>query len=275
MAHEDVPAGLALCRASGWNQVERDWQRFLAAAPQGAAVAVREGRVIGTVATLPYSDCFTWIAMVLVDPAERGRGVGTALLERGLALVTPGMTPRLDATPAGEAVYRPLGFVGEIGLARWRLADRRQALASVRGVRPFEPRDLGAVLALDGPAFGAGREDQLAWLAAGAPEYAWVAEQDGVLGGFLFGRHGHRCDQLGPLVARGEDAARALVSTCLAAVPGRPFYLDAPDAQVAWRSWLTGVGFAIERPFLRMRRGALPTSEQVDLVFASGGPEFG
>ena len=42
--------------------------------------------MIGTVATLPYGP-FTWMSMVLVDPKARRRGVGTLLLERGLALV--------------------------------------------------------------------------------------------------------------------------------------------------------------------------------------------
>ena len=49
----DIDAGLRLCRASGWNQVTRDWQQFLALAPHGARVAERDGRIVGTVATVP------------------------------------------------------------------------------------------------------------------------------------------------------------------------------------------------------------------------------
>jgi GNAT superfamily N-acetyltransferase len=275
MTLDDVPAGLDLCRASGWNQTARDWERFLTASPEGAAVAVRDGRVVGTVATLPYQPDVTWISMVLVDPAERGRGLGTCLLERGLALVAPGMTPRLDATPAGEPVYRPLGFVGEFTLARWRLDEQPRPHRSQDGVRPFDARDRDAVLALDAPAFGADRAAQLAWLACGAPEYAWVHERDRRLAGFLFGRHGHHCDQLGPLVAQDQASAAALVSTCLAAHPARAFYLDAPDVRSEWRAWLSGSGFTIERPFRRMRHGSPADAGNPDLVFAIAGPEFG
>ena len=275
MTPDDVPAGLALCRASGWNQVARDWQRFLTAQPGGAAVAVRNGLVVGSVATLSYETAFTWISMVLVDPAERGQGIGTLLLERGLALVAPGMTPRLDATPAGEAVYRPLGFVGERTLARWRLDDRRHPHARHHAVRPYEDRDRAAILALDAPAFGARRGSHLDWLASGAPGYAWVHERGGAIDGFLLGRHGHHRDQLGPLVAGEAAAARALVSSCLAANPARAFCLDAPDAQPEWRAWLAHAGFAIERPFLRMRRGPLADAGQPDCLFAIAGPEFG
>ena len=100
MTPRDIGAGMALCRASGWNQTEADWRMFLTAAPHGALVAEEDDRVIGTVGTLPYGR-FTWISMVLVDPAARGRGVGTLLLKRGLDLVPPDVTARLDATAFG------------------------------------------------------------------------------------------------------------------------------------------------------------------------------
>ena len=79
MTVSDVPAGLRLCRASGWNQTARDWEHFLTTAPRGAFVAIEDGQVIGSVATLPYGP-FTWVSMVLVDPAARRRGLGTLLL---------------------------------------------------------------------------------------------------------------------------------------------------------------------------------------------------
>src|ERR1700741_4825060 len=102
MTAQDIPAGLALCRASGWNQVERDWRRFLETQPGGALVAGRDARVIGTVATVRYGRRVAWVAMVLVDPSERSRGVGRALLTRGLSLLDDVETVRLDATTAGE-----------------------------------------------------------------------------------------------------------------------------------------------------------------------------
>ena len=98
MTPTDVAAGLALCRASHWNQTKQDSRFFLTEATDGALVAEAGGRVIGTVATLPYGP-FTWISMVLVDPVARGKHVGTTLLRRGLRLVGADATARLDATP--------------------------------------------------------------------------------------------------------------------------------------------------------------------------------
>jgi ribosomal protein S18 acetylase RimI-like enzyme len=286
MTADDIPAGLLLCRASGWNQTEPDWQVFLSAASPGALVAEQNGSVIGTVATLPYGP-FAWISMVLVDPHARGRGVGTLLLERGLDLIPHGVTARLDATPAGEVLYRQLGFEGEYRLARWfrdgarnqnhrpRVANRTSAVGA-SSVRRLNPRDWPAILDLDRQVFGASRSALLERLARDAPEYAWVLERDGTgLRGFLFGRHGHVREHLGPLVTDDQESARVLLGASLASHPHQDFFIDVPDAQRTWTDTLTRAGFAIERPFLRMYRGRLTAPGEPSRIFAITGPEFG
>ncbi|MBV8569475.1 MAG: hypothetical protein JO319_02585, partial [Acidobacteriaceae bacterium] len=56
MTQQDIPAGEALCRASGWNQLQSDWSLFLERNPEGCRVAELDGEVAGTVASLPYED---------------------------------------------------------------------------------------------------------------------------------------------------------------------------------------------------------------------------
>src|SRR5262245_32185815 len=157
MTFPDVPAGLRLCRASGWNQTQRDWEHFLTAAPAGALAAVDEtDAVIGTVTTLPFGP-FAWVSMVLVDPAMRGKGIGTRLLHRGLALVPPGLAARLDATPKGEAIYRTIGFEPEFRIDRWFLDARPPLATRAPGARPLEAADWPTLVDMDLLAFGASR----------------------------------------------------------------------------------------------------------------------
>jgi GNAT superfamily N-acetyltransferase len=275
MTAEDIAAGLRLCRASHWNQTEQDWRFFLTAAPHGALVAQNdEGRVIGTVATLPYGP-FTWISMVLVEPAARGRHVGTTLLQRGLGLAGADATARLDATPSGEAIYRKLGFVGEYRLARWCLDATPAHVGHGASARPLVPADWPSIREMDEQAFGASRIGLLHRLADDAPEYARVIARGRHVQGYLFGRHGHNREHLGPLVADGPDTAAALLASILTAHPDHRIYLDVPDEQQAWRDVLSGVGFTIERPFLRMHRGPLRTPGTPSSIYAIAGPEFG
>jgi predicted N-acetyltransferase YhbS len=275
MTPEDIPAGLALCRASRWNQVARDWEQFLRLEPHGAAVAARDGRVIGTVTTLHYARRFGWIAMVLVDPAERGHGVGRALLFHGLSSLSD-VVARLDATPAGEALYRTLGFEEEYRLTRFERAPAAFAPGSTAAVvTPLADGDWPEVLSLDARVFGADRSGMLKWLADGAPEYARVCRSSAGVQGFLLGRHGHSFEHLGPIVAADPEVARGMAGQCLARHADRPFILDAPDRHASWQAALQDAGFVAQRPFTRMYRGQHVHRGCPENVFASAGAEFG
>jgi len=274
MTAEDIPAGLRLCRQSGWNQTARDWAQFLAVAPHGARVAVRDGSVIGSVATLPYEDRFGWIGMVLVDPAERGHGVGTRLLEEGLALLSD-TCARLDATPAGRPLYAKLGFREEYGLARMQRHAGSGAPPSARRVRAMAAADLAAVGTFDREVFGADRSAMLRWLLEGAPEYARVIEDAGAVAGYSFGRHGFDFEHVGPLIARDRERAAELAAACLLAAPDRPLVIDAARHSGAWLAWLEARGFREQRPFFRMFKGEHAHPGAPEQQFAILGPEFG
>src|SRR3954462_1393359 len=113
--------GLVLSTEAHWNQNEADWQFFLG---HGKVFGIRDGdRLIATAALLPYSDGNAWISMVLVTQSWRRRGLATKLVDACLErAATQGLTPWLDATPAGATVYGPLGFTPVLELRRLRFA---------------------------------------------------------------------------------------------------------------------------------------------------------
>lgn len=272
----DIEAGLRLCRAAGWNQLECDWRWFLGWNPAGCRVAVCGGEVMGTVATLRFEERFGWISMLLVDPSMRGRGIGSALLREALGLLEDLETVRLDATPAGKLVYERHGFQEEYPLVRMKAAVPAAGPdAALPGARLMEESDLARVLDFDRAVFGADRGALLRGLYATAPEYAFVTETAGEIGGYAFGRHGFRAEHLGPVAAAEEGAARGLVSACLARNRDRQFSLDCTEHSAAWRRWLERLGFVAERPFVRMFRGSNAWPGMPQRQFAIAGPEFG
>jgi GNAT superfamily N-acetyltransferase len=278
MSEADVAAGLRLCRLAGWNQLEHDW-RSLIEPPSVFRVVAREDRVIGTAGAMVYGAELAWVCMVLVDPAERGHGLGTALVEQVIERLGAVATVGLDATPSGRPVYARLGFAASAELARLERppgALRRPpaGTADVRGtLRPLAARDLPRVLAWDREVFGADRARVLTGAYAAAPEYAWTLEANEAPAGYSFGRPGQRAAQIGPLVAADRRVARALVSACLTAHPQRRFFLDT-HTRAEWRSDLQQLGFTEQRPFTRMYlRGAAPGRDEP--LFAILGPEFG
>jgi len=276
MALADIAAGLELCRAARWNQTQRDWEQFLRLSPAGCRVAVKDERVAGTVTTVRYEDRFSWIGMVLVDPAERGQGIGALLMAEALEVLKDLPSIRLDATPAGHTVYQKLGFVDERWLSRMETVVSQEGLAlRSNPARPMAKDDLPAVAILDREVFGADRRITLEWMFDGAPEYAWVVEERGQISGYAFGRHGFNFEHLGPIVAHDQTLARLLVSACLNQQAGKRFVIDASHYETVWRAWLESIGFSEQRPFIRMFYRDNPYPGLPPKQFGILGPEFG
>jgi GNAT superfamily N-acetyltransferase len=273
-----APAALALSTRIGWNQARPDWDYMLAAG-EGAGLLAPDGTLVASAMALPYG-AFAWICMVLVDPDYRRRGLATRLMDVIVARQeAAGRVPGLDATPDGREVYRRIGFEEHYRSDRYRAerVDLEAADASdLPGVtiRPLKDDDLPALTAMDRGVFGGDRGKLLAHLlrrVPGAPHGAW---RGGEPAGYVFAREGREAHQIGPLVAEAPYIAIALAHAALGAIAG-PVYLDAPDAQGAFVSWLKARGFAQQRPFFRMYRGRARGFDDPARIFAIAGPELG
>ncbi len=266
LSSADLPRAAALSFLIGWNQVERDWALFLA---EGEGRALDDGQeaLAATAAVIRYGPGLAWISMVLVRPDIRRRGHATALMRWAVEALRGVGCAALDATPAGREVYRQLGFRDRWGFARWALPE---ALPGGAGARALREDDWPAVRALDAAAFGAPREALLRDFAARIPGAAFVAD-DG--SGFALARDGARGPQIGPVVARDDATACALIGAARAALQGAPV-LDLPDARGGLADWLRAHGAALQRPFTRMALGA-DTPGDPAMLAAVAGPEFG
>lgn len=279
--HELGPAqlegALRLTRAANWNQNEADWRTMLSLG-RAWGVTVEDGTLAASTLVLPFVDGgFAWVSMVLVLPGQRRKGYASQLLRVAIGhLQQRGLTPLLDATPAGHAVYVQEGFADTWGFARYALKGAFSAGAAPSPflVRALEPRDWPAILAMDAPAFGASREGLLRSLATRLPAAALVAERDGRVVACLLGRDGHEACQLGPLVADDPAAAQPLLTAALARIAS-PVYLDLLDRETALRAWLESGGFAFQRPFTRMVHGATRAPGDESKVILVAGPELG
>lgn len=265
----DLPAALELCRLSGWNQLAEDWEPFLPA----AWIAEQNGSAAGTVALLQYGTVFTWLSMMLVHPEHRRTGIGSQLLTTALEAAAQHRSVRLDATPAGEPLYRRFGFLPEYDLARAVIGQSGAAPLPSRA-RPMTEADLAAIFALDTQVFGADRSSLISSLLRRAPGSAAVIQDGSTVTGYCFGRPGFRYRQIGPVVAESSSAAQDLVAHCLASGSGAAA-IDVPRHSAEWIAWLESAGFRVERPFLRMRRGEHDSPGLPLQQFAIAGPEFG
>jgi GNAT superfamily N-acetyltransferase len=259
----DAPAGLLLSTETHWNQNEADWRFFLA---KGTVFGARDGaQLVATAALLPYSAGNAWISMVLVTASWRRRGIATRLVDACLNAATKlGLTTWLDATPAGAAVYGPLGFSPTLQLRRLRLETPKGVSAvqslSTCSVPDFIARDVRAM---------------------GFDRGALLTEFGGRAGSCMISlgnaialvRDGRTTRHIGPVFADTCESALALVDAIVRSEQG-PWLLDAVHSQEDFLRGLTDTGWTIERPFQRMRFGRA-TMIAAELPFAVAGPEFG
>ena len=196
LREEHLAKCLALSNSAQWNQNEADW-RLMLGIGRGWGISLADGTLAASTLVLPYGS-FAWVSMVLVLPEHRRKGYATQLLRVALAdLKNRALTPILDATPAGREVYVQEGFSDTWGFRRLQLNETIAALERSNAVRPLRATDWPELLALDARAFGASRERLLRSLAARLPQTALVAEENGILAGFLLGRDGREARQLG------------------------------------------------------------------------------
>lgn len=261
----------ALSDAAGWNQTADDWQLFM---QHGKTIGYRHpaGRLVATAAALPYGNAKGWVAMVLVAEAWRHQGLATQLLQIGIDhLRQRGAIPYLDATPAGAPTYRKAGFQAGFALSRWEGTTSPAGQALPAPMRAAEPDDLAWIIALDAAANSVTRDFLLQDFLARSTSQAWVMRDQS---GFVIRRQGRRAAQIGPLVARDEDTATALLGAALDLSQG-PVFLDLPDRWDGLAARLRGRGFAVQRPFVRMALGERPMQAANDQLFVLAGPEFG
>lgn len=277
MTADDIGLGMMLKDMAGWNQLRGDWERLLAAEPDGCFVAEVAGTGVGTCTTIAYEQLFGWVGMVLVHPDYRRRGIGRALLDAGIDhLEGLGVNAvKLDATPMGKALYDTMGFVDEYGLERW-LGRGLASVKRVPGMRQLTVDDLDAILALDTAVFGADRGRLLHLLLMDpSVRVAGRFTDQGELSGYVAVRPGQNAAYLGPLVAENADVATALWEWGRGTAGDLPMFVDILLPNRAAVELVQSSGFGKQREFIRMYRGHNASPGRPEWQYAILGPEVG
>ncbi len=237
-----------------------DWTRLLAYEPEGCFAALWNESLVGTVTTTCYGTDLAWIGMVLVNPAYRGQGIGSALMNRALAYLQKAKVEciQLDATPAGKSVYQKLGFRELSTFHRWIREESTHSLPKLPS--PFGFQWTSSLAELDRRAFGADRAD---WLRLLEAESTTVCQEEGL----AMRRAGAKATYLGPVTAAESAIAQHSIESLLCDVPG-PVIWDVPGLNPAAEALATSLGFQPQRELTRMAIGTLQPAPDPLLQFA-------
>lgn len=272
-------AALELSKEANWNQVGSDWEMMVEAG-NAFGVVSPENHLGATAIALPFGQEFGWISMVLVTKAWRNKGIATHLLNHCVEfLEASDLIPVLDATPAGENVYRPLGFVPHYGIQRWEI-DNIESSSYLRSYHNQDHSLLSSVrlpefdeiLELDRCVFGGDRRVILEGIFKRCKEFVAAPAAKGA--GFLLGRAGRNAYQIGPVFAENSDLSVGMLAKALSGLSGRVF-IDVLDDKELFLEFLKKIGFRSQRPFLRMAKFRQSPFGLPSKIFAIAGPELG
>ncbi|MBZ0256011.1 GNAT family N-acetyltransferase [bacterium] len=271
----DLPACQQLKQQVGWNQTLDDWRRFVELNPEGCFVATHLGDIAGTVCTVAYQKC-GWVAMVIVDPQHRRKGIGKMLLLKGIEhLEQRQLIVKLDATPEGKKLYDTLGFKDEYTGGRYECDALSGVWAPSTCCEKLSLGHLDELSRIDRGIFGDDRSEVLASYIMNYPDNAFCVIVEDKIIGYIMAREGEHAFHIGPWVALRRDAAQVLFQHCLNARKPERVFVDVvspnPHAATMLQEW----GFVQQRPFIRMVRGENLCAGKPEFVYGMSGPELG
>jgi GNAT superfamily N-acetyltransferase len=274
----DIEQALRLSKAEGWNQTEKDWQLLIQNSENVCLAAETGGKIAGTATAINYENDVAWIGMVLVDPEYRGQGLSKTLLSALFEQLKTCRSVKLDATPAGQPVYRKFGFKDEYLIHRMTsdsVSLKSLSNESTSFAEPVHLNNIPEIVDLDKQVFGANRKQLIEFLVENYTDNAWMTKRNGKITGFALGREGTRFFQVGPVVASTTADAKSLVVKSLSQLEGRQAVIDILEDKVELTDWLETLGFVKQRHFIRMYRNDNPYPGISGNHYLIAGPEFG
>ncbi|MFO0821459.1 MAG: GNAT family N-acetyltransferase [Pirellulales bacterium] len=270
-----------LSQTAGWNQTPADWRRARELEPEGAWLAMVDGREAGTVTTCRFGS-IGWIALMLVSPQYRLRGVGRTLFSQAVNyLESHGVhSLRLDATPLGQPLYEQFGFTVEFSLERYAgrvLPDGSlPSVSNSLAITTATPADFAEIAQLDHLITATDRTRFLQHLFELAPPWRRIARDvtTGRLLGYSLSRPGRLAPQIGPCLAIDERAGSSLLSDALSLHVGHDVFVDIPNEHTRAVELARQHGLSSQRVLTRMGRGPR-ISETLAGFWSGSGPEKG
>ncbi|MFQ6012254.1 MAG: GNAT family N-acetyltransferase [Thermoplasmata archaeon] len=274
MERADVDFAVALTNLEGWDYGPEDFHRFRRMDPEGTLVARVGSRPVGLATATAYEKA-TWIGSIIVEPKERGKGYGGALVERALEYGEAQGTDSswLNAYAGMESFYADMGF--RTRGRTWRYEGK--AKGRLRG----EPRlvhvsELDALGAFDRPYFGNDRAKVLTEFYHDYGDAFFVWEEEGIQGYVVGARYPGGMD-VAPWVSHPErpEVAEGLLLHLFAAFPDRQVAVAVPGENEAALGMLGNLGFRPALETIRMATGKGTGGIDPQGIFGLGGLEKG
>ena len=273
----DIVYAMKLSNAEGWNQTEKDWKLLIESPQNVCLLAEYNKKIIGTTTAMNYANQIAWIGMVLVAKECRGQGVSKLLLTNVLKKLESFASIKLDATPAGQQVYKKFDFKDEYLITRVVSVSMKNLSFDDDTIlaESIRLKDIEEIIALDERVFGTNRRQLIEWLIKQYPRKAWLLKRNNSIAGFALGRAGNKYHQVGPVFGSTINDVKMLIGKALKGLINQPVVIDVLYEKQDLINWLNSIGFTMQRQFVRMYKKENLFPGIVNKQYLICGPEFG
>lgn len=287
MTGADVRFARDLAQKEEWAYLESDFQRLTGFEPDGCLVAWKGKKRVGIVTTTTYED-YAFLGSLIVQPAERGGGLGEELMRRAIGYLRARSvrTIELDGVFRATSLYRRLGFVDKYlslrfygkedrlcrprvsgegdpssraeasgGASSYPGASHGQADESYGQSLPYRPDDAVRLFEFDREMTGLSRQRVLRRLLEDYAASTIVAGHEQIRGYALVRQRAGGFFSIGPFVALDKDVARTLLGAVMSRHGGQTLAVGVPDANRDAVEMMRQAGFKHQAPSLRMFLG--------------------
>jgi len=261
-----------------WGNTRGDVERCFHWEPVGCFVAEEESERVGHISTIAYGK-LGWIGLLIVNPEQRGRGIGTALLQKGIDYLRRfGVeTIKLEAEERAVPLYRRFGFMEEFATLRYagqtRVAEREPLAPEISHV---QPSDLRSLADFDSNYFGSSRDRVLKALFEGNPRGCFIARRNGLIG-YIMCRRTQNGYWMGPWVCEDPVMSEELLNASLISIddPSMEVRFGFPSPNDHMSRLMRKSNFRFRERITRMFLGEEAHSGKPQYVYGIGGPEKG
>ncbi|WP_229632115.1 GNAT family N-acetyltransferase [Pseudoduganella violaceinigra] len=256
MSLPELESVLDWAAAEGWNPGLQDAASFYAADPDGFLLGTLEGQAVASIFAVRYGAGFGFIGGYIVRPEFRGKGLGMAIWQAGMAHLA-GRNVGLDGVLAQQANYARSGF--KLAHRNVRYEGRGSNMPQHDWVLPLGPQHIAELLDYDRAFFPGDRTQFMRrWLQQDGSVTLGVHD-GGVLKGYGVLRPCRAGFKIGPLCTESPAVADELMHALRGRVPlDEPVFLDVPEPNAAAVALAARHGMQVCFETARMYTGADP-----------------
>ncbi len=258
----DVHQMMEWAAQEGWNPGIDDAEAFWSADKSGFFIARVADEMVAAISVVNHDEQMAFLGLYLCKPEFRGQGIGFGLWNHALQHADTRCVG-LDGVAAQEANYVKSGFVRQGTVTRLEGKCPQAVQGNTRMVDVT--RDYERLAQLDAQAIGYTRPQFLSqWVGAEVPtRQTVVVEHAGSVEGFATVRMCHDGVKIGPIVARDDQDAMALLTAASGVFDTQKVIVDLPDNQTELMNILCGLGFINTFQTAHMFRGQAPETSKL------------